>query len=179
MKEIDKGGKGRWVGTPGAPSHAQLAVDLLEKMEMISDQFKTTAKGRNSTYLRCFFPFPAVPLVPLVPLTPSFTDSAAVSSSFLSFFSLAPAATDEVAHLHAVYVVDDDGHWWPLRVVEILDLVSGMVWWRCGRDEQGWNEWQCGVREWFVTCHSVILSIKWLKKHSLLPQYTLITEFCS
>ena len=47
--------------------------------------------------------------------------------SFLDFFSLVPVLTDEVARLHVTDADDGDGCQWPLRVVDLLDLVSGMV----------------------------------------------------
>ena len=90
------------------------------------DHFKTEkkAKGGKRYLPLLFFPFPAVSLTPP---GPPFVNSAA-GSSFLTFFSLVPAPTDDMARLRVTVVLGGDGRRWPLRVVEVLDRVSGMVW---------------------------------------------------
>ena len=82
--------------------------------------FKKRQREEGNTYLCCFFSFPAVSLTsPIVFLVSTL--------SFLDFFSLVPMLTDEVARLCVTNADDGDGYRCPLHVVDLLDLVLGMV----------------------------------------------------
>ena len=125
---------GRWVSAPVASPGARSARSVVDLLYKIIDQFITLKKRQReegNTYLCCFFSFPVVSLTsPIVFLVSTL--------SFLDFFSLVPVLTDEVARLHVTDADDGDGCRWPLRVVDLLDLVSGMVQWRCGGRGECW-----------------------------------------
>ena len=154
MRERRQGWKthlGRWVSTPVASPGARSAWSVVDLLYKIIDQFiilKKRWREEGNTYLCCFFSFPAVSLTSPIVFSVS-------TLSYLDFFSLVPVLTDEVACLCVTNADDGDGCRWPLHVVDLLDLVSGMVQWRCGgRDERWWMliSWcWSNVGEWCMT----------------------------